>query len=91
MRPSVPSRLTYWLWFGLAVILIFGMLAYLLWARSRGLIDWSELWIIERNSLVAGLINAAIGIAARSRWLKKRDAAIGYEKMMKSIAHQDGD
>jgi hypothetical protein len=87
-RPLVPSRATYWLWFGLAAILVFGMLAYLLWARSRGLLGWRELWAMEINFIVGGLISFAIGATFRWRWLKKREGLNDYEQMLASLAHR---
>ncbi len=85
-RPLVPSRATYWLWFGLAVILVFGTFAYLLWARSRGLLGWYELWAIEIDFIVGGLISSAIGATFRWRWMKKREALKDYEQMLASLA-----
>lgn len=80
MRPSIPSQMSYWVWFGLAAILTFGMLGYLLWARSRGLLGWSELWAIEINFAIGGLFSSAINVAFRWRWLKKRDELRAYEQ-----------
>jgi hypothetical protein len=90
LRPLVPSRATYWIWFGLAAILVFGMFAYLLWARSRGLLGWSELWAIEINFIAGGLISSAVGATSRWRWLKKRKALNDYEQMLASLARSDG-
>jgi hypothetical protein len=90
LRPLVPSRATYWIWFGLAAILVFGMFAYLLWARSRGLLGWSELWAIEINFIAGGLISSAVGATSRWRWLKKRKALNDYEQMLASLARSYG-
>ena len=90
LRPLVPSRATYWLWFGLAAMLVFGMLPYLLWARSRGLLGWSELWAIEMSFMVGGLIISAVGAMFRWRWLKKRKALNDYEQMLELLAHSSG-
>lgn len=89
LRPVVPSRATYWLWFGLAAILVFGMLGYLLWARSRELVGWRELWAIEVEFIIGGLISSTIGAMLRWRWLRKRRALNDYEKMLASLAHSD--
>ncbi len=87
LRPVVPSRATYWLWFGPAAILVFGGLGYLLWARSRGLLGWRELWAIEIEFIIGGMISSTIGAMLRWRWLRKRRALKDYEKMLASQAH----
>jgi hypothetical protein len=88
-RPLVPSRATYWLWFGVAVILVFGMFAYLIWARSRGLLSWNELWAIESNFVIGGSISLLIGLVFRWRWSSKMNALRAYEQMLASIASRN--
>lgn len=85
MRPIVPSRATYWLWFGWAAILTFGMLPYLLWALSRGLLEWAELWTAWGSLLSVGLFIFAVGVVFRWRWSKKKNALRAYEKMLASL------
>ena len=89
-RPLLPSRATYWLWFGLAAILVFGMFAYLIWARARSLLSWTQVWTIEGNYVIGGGISLAIGLFFRWRWLKKQDAIRAYEQMLSSIAATNG-
>jgi len=89
-RPLLPSRAIYWLWFGLSAILVFGMFAYLVWARARSLLSWTEVWTIEGNYVVGGGICLTIGLFFRWRWLKKKDAIRSYEQMLSSIAATNG-
>jgi hypothetical protein len=88
-RPLVPSRVTYWLWFRLAAILIFGMLGYLIWAQSRGLLSWTELWEIERNYLFGGLTSFFIGVFFYWRWTKGRNALREFEKRKSLFVKDD--
>lgn len=84
-RPLIPSRATYWIWFGLASIMVFGMLAYLLWAHIRGLLSWSELYVVESKFLIGGAASTILGVFFRRRWTKKCEALRAYEEMLTSI------
>jgi hypothetical protein len=54
------------------VFLTFGGFAYLLWAKSRGLLDWSGVWSLWPNFIVGGAISVVLGGIQRRRWLRKR-------------------
>lgn len=84
-RPLIPSRATYWIWFGLASIMVFGMLAYLLWAHARGLLSRSELLIVDSKFLIAGAASTLLGVFFRYQWKKKCAALRAYEEMLTSI------
>lgn len=84
-RPLIPSRATYWIWFGLASLMIFGMLAYLLWAQTRGLLSWSELWVVESKFLIGGAASTLLGVFFRRQWIRKCEALRSYEEILTSI------
>lgn len=65
--------------------MVFGMLAYLLWAHARGLLSWSELWIVESKFLICGAASTIIGVIFRRQWTKKRNAFQAYEDMLASV------
>lgn len=86
-RPIVPSRGTFWLWFGLSLIFVFGGFAYLLWVHARGLIDWPELWVVEFRFFLGGMASAAIGLLYLMRWIHARRAASNYDLMIESLPY----
>ena len=85
LRPLVPRRASYWLWFVLAAIGSGGMFGYLLWARSRGILDRSHLWTTASEAATWGLLLGLIGMFYRWRWLKARYALARYERMMAAL------
>lgn len=62
------------------------MTSYLLWARSRGLLEWPAFWKQEIGVLVGGLIGALMGVMFRRRWLKKRREIVNHERMLDALA-----
>jgi hypothetical protein len=73
------------MWFILSGFLTCGMLGYLMWAKSRGLLDWSGVWSVWLPFATGGTIIAVLGGVQRWRWLRKRAALHAYEQMIASL------
>jgi uncharacterized membrane protein YfcA len=61
------------------------MTSYLLWARSRGLLEWPAFWKQEIGVLVGGLIGTLVGVMFLRRWLRKRREIRDYERTLDAL------
>ena len=63
------------------------MLGYLFWARSRGLLNWHQMWLVVIFGLIPPIaICLVAGLLYRLHWIKRRKSLDDYERMLARLS-----